>query len=622
MKNTYLTFIFLISGLYSTMAQDKNTAAADKLYARFEYVDAARAYLDVKDKTPYVYKMLGDSYYNVFNSKEAAKWYAQAVKTTQDAETYYRYAQMLKAEGRYEEANKQMQAFAKLVPKDQRAVIFNQDPNYLPKLKSQTKLFDEKKLDINDKKYGSFGGVLNDNNTFYFTSTRNTSRRTYGRNEEPYLDLYTAEYNPATGKFTEPVPIEELNTRHHDGPATVTGDGNTMYFASESFREGDSERGRGDRKSLIYLYKATKKDGKWGDVKVLPFNGTSYSTGNPAVTKDGKTLYFASNRKGSVGATDIWKVDVLGPDNYSEPVNLGKKINTEGFENNPYITDDNILYFASNGHKGFGGLDIFFTDLNQDDGEIVNVGLPINSPQDDFAFSFNVEKNIGFFSSGKDGNDNLYMAIPVCGVNANITVTDAKTGKTIIDASVAIADDKQNVIETKTTNDKGTVKYDVDCNRFYTLQVTADGYLANTASFSGKGGNHEVTVVLQPVENIIVDGKVMLNNIYFEYNQSFITAEAAKELDKLVQAMKSRPRMVINIKAHTDTRGSEEYNLKLSDDRARATMQYVLSKGISKERISSKGYGETEPLIDCGENCTDEEHAKNRRIEFIIVSGL
>ncbi|WP_026992582.1 OmpA family protein [Flavobacterium subsaxonicum] len=619
MKNLYITLSFMLATT-ALMAQSKDTETADKLYARYEYVEAAEAYLKIDKKDAYINKQLADSYYNMFNSKEAVKWFAKATETPQDAETYYKYAQMLKAEGKYEEANKQMTEFAKLAPKDQRAVSFNEDPNYLPKLKSQTKLFDEKLLDINDKKYADFGGVLADDNTFYFASSRNTSRKTYGRDEQPYLDIYQATYN-SNGTLSEPTTVSELNTKYHDGPVAITGDGNTMYFASESFREGDSEKEKGQSKSLIYLYKATKKDGKWANVVALPINDKKWNTGNPAISKDGKTLYFSSDRKGGIGASDIWKVEVKGNNTYGEPVNLGKKINTEGREGFPFITDDNKLFFASEGHKGFGAMDIFFIDLNRD-GEVVNVGLPVNSKDDDFAFSFNVVKNVGFFSSSKAGKDNLYIALPICGVEAVIAVKDTKTGKILANASVAILDEKQNVIETKTTDANGNLTYSVDCNKAYTLQASADGYETNSFALpKTNGGTIDIPASLKPIDNIIVDGKIVLNSIYFEFDKSNITKEAAYELDKLVQAMKTKPEIVVMGKAHTDTRGSAEYNLKLSDQRAKAVVQYVISKGIAKERISGQGFGESEPKVNCGDNCTDEQHAQNRRNEFIIVKS-
>lgn len=621
MKNLYITLSFVIASM-TLSAQNKDTEKADKLFNRFEYVDASNEYLKLVDKGKadnYVYKQLADSYYNVFNTKEAIKWYAKATQEKQDAETYYRYAQMLKAEGKYEESNVQMQKFAGMSPNDQRAIAFKQDPNYLPKLKSQTKLYDEKSLDINSDQ-SDFGAVLTNDNTLYFASARNKSRKTYGWNEEPFLDLYKATYN-ANGTFSEPVTVSEINTKFHDGPASITADGNTMYFASESFKEGDFEKDKSKKLKFgqVYLFKATKEGDKWGNVKALPFNSKEYSVSNPSISKDGKTLYFSSNMPGSLGGNDIWKVAVNADGSFGTPENLGTKVNTEGNESFPFITDDNKLFFASDGRKGFGGLDVFLIDLNKKT-DAINVGAPVNTSKDDFAFTFNTAKNIGFFSSNRTGNDNIYQATPVCGVEVVTIVRDAKTGAILSDARVAILDDKKNVIETRTTAADGQVVYSVDCNRAYTLQVAKDGYESNVFPVAKtNGGIVNVNADLQPIDVIVTPTEIVLKEIFFEFNKSNITQEGAFELDKLVQVMKNNDQMVIMVKSHTDNRGSDAYNMNLSDRRAKSTVQYVISKGIDKSRISGKGYGESEPKVDCKENCTEEDHAKNRRSEFLII---
>ncbi|WP_188621039.1 OmpA family protein [Flavobacterium suaedae] len=622
MKNIYYSIGLLLISL-SAMGQNKDTAEADKLFETFEYIDAADEYLKLVNKgkaNAYIYKQLAESHYNLFNYKEAAKWYAKATEYKQDAETYFRYAEMLKAEGKYKEANEQMKEFAKLAPKDQRAVSFNKNPDYLPQLRSQTKLFDERILDINDKKNSDFAAVLTDENILYFTSSRNTAKRKYGRNEEPYLDVYKASYDAKTGKIGKPEALTDINTKWHDGPVAVTSDGKIMYFASESFMSGEYDKNStaSQLTGLIYLFRATKKDGKWTNVKPVPFNSDSWSTGNPAISKDGKTLYFTSNREGSIGNTDIWKVEVKGNNTYGEPINLGPEINTEAKETFPYITDDNKLFFSSNGHNGFGGLDIFMVDL-ANDGDVINVGEPVNSPQDDFAFSFNITNNIGFFSSNRKGKDNMYLAIPVCGVEVFVTVKDKNTGKPLANANVTILDDKQYSIETRKTDANGKLSYDVDCDRVYSLKVAAKGYENSELSLTKtKGGDVNVDALLKPLDDIIVDGAIMLKNIYFDYNKSNIKPETAAELDKLVGIMEQNPDMKIEVKAHSDNRGSDQYNLELSDRRARATVQYVISQGIDKSRISGKGYGESQLKIDCND-CTEEQHAVNRRTEFIIV---
>ena len=624
MKNLYITLSFMLATMAVT-AQNKDTKTADKHFDRFEYVEAAEEYLKLADKGKadgYVYKQLADSYYNIFDYKNAVKWYDKAIAAgSADSETYYRYSQMLKASGRYEEANKQMQKFAKMVPNDQRAVIFMEDPNYLPKLKKQAKLFDEKVLDINDEKYGSFGPVLTDDNSLYFTSARNKARKTYGWNDQPYLDLYMATYN-ANGTFSEPMPVDGVNSKWHDGPAAVTTDGKTMYFASESFKENKQfERNKeaNSKEGQLYLYKATKQGDTWGNVQPLPFNDKRWSSSDPAISKDGKTLYFASDREGSVGDTDIWMVEVKGANSYGEPVNLGKRVNTEGKENFPFITDDGHLYFTSNARSGFGGYDIYVVDL-AGGGEPMNVGAPINSPQDDFSFTFNTTKNMGYFASNRSGMDKLYSATPVCGVEAIVMVKDINTGKPLASAKVAILDEKNNVIESRMTGADGKVSYAVDCDRAYTVQVTASKYESNSFPIAEThGGKVMVAADLKPIKEIVVIPVLDLKPIFFEFDKSNITKEAAFELDKVVEAMNDDKEMVIMVKAHTDNRGSDKYNMRLSNRRAKATVQYIISKGIAKDRISGEGFGESEPKVDCKDNCTEEQHAENRRSEFIIV---
>ena len=621
MKNIYILLSFVLAATTAT-AQNKDTEKADRLFNRLEYVDAAQQYNALVEDgkgDPYIYRQLAESYYNVFDSKQATVWFARAVETEQDAETYYRYAQMLKAEGRYEDANKQMQKFASLAPSDQRAIIFKQDPNYLPKLRSQAKRFDATPMTINSDK-SEFGAVLTNDNILYFASARNTSRKTYGWNEEPFLDLYQS-VNNSDGTFAEPTTVSEINTQWHDGPATVSADGRTMYFSSESFIEKAFVKDRANKakQGQVYIYRATKNGDKWDNITPLPFNSRDYSSSNPSLSADGKSLYFTSNMPGSMGANDIWKVSVNEDGTYGSPQNLGNRINTEGNESFPFITADNRLFFSSDARKGFGGLDVFMADLNAS-GDVQNVGEPVNSTKDDFSFSLNMTRNTGFFSSNRDGNDNIYQATPVCGVQAITTVKDAVSGRLLANAKVSMLDTRGNVIETRTTGSNGQVSYDVDCNKAYTVQVAIDGYEGKTLPVAAtKGGTVNIAADLQPIQTIVTPDAVTLQSIYFEFDKSNITREGAFELDKLVQVMKQNTAMVIMVKGHTDNRGSDQYNMNLSDRRARSAVQYVISKGIEKSRISGKGYGESELKVACGETCTEEQHAQNRRNEFLIV---
>ena len=626
MKRNYITLLSILL-LSTTMltAQSKATKKADKHYARFEYTSAIEAYLKVVEKKQgdsYVYKQLADSYYNVFNSAEAVKWYQKTIKDNPDAETHFRYAQMLKAQGKYEDANQQMALFASKNPSDSRAIAFKENPNYLPKLQDKKKLFDVTPLDISSDK-SDFGPVLYKDG-LYFTSARNSTRRTFKWTDEPYLDIYRANVNK-DGSITNPEEVKGLNTQWHDGPVVFTADGNTAYLASETFNQKkgfEKDKESNSKFGNVSLYKITRLNGQWdsNNITPLPFSSIEYATSNPSLSADGKTLFFSSNMPGGMGGNDIWKVNINQDGTFGTPQNLGAKINTAGDESFPSILEDNkTLYFASSGHQGLGGYDVFMADLSK--GTVpVNLGKPVNSEKDDFSFTFNTEKNMGFMASNRSGIDNLYKAIPVCGVSMNAFVADAKTGEPLQGASVSIIDAKKNVIATQETDANGTVNYYVECEKGYTLQVVKDGYEGTREDVApSKGEQRDVKLAMQPIEVIITPPAIVLNEVFFEYDKSNITAEGAFELDKLVQVMNNNPAMEIMIKAHTDNRGEDKYNLKLSERRAQSTLEYVISKGINKERISAKGYGESEPKVACAENCTEEQHAENRRSEFLIV---
>jgi outer membrane protein OmpA-like peptidoglycan-associated protein/tetratricopeptide (TPR) repeat protein len=620
MKNLYISLSFAALS-FSISAQNKNTKAADKLYNKLEYVAAAKEYSKLVENNKadgYVYKQLADSYYNMFNTAEATKWYAKATETPQSAETYYRYAQMLKANGKYEEANKQMQKFAAAAPNDARAKAFQANPNYIPSLLDTNKNYNVNALSNLNSDKSDFGAVLYDNN-LYFTSARNASGKKYGWTNEPYLDLYKANYN-ADGSITKAETFGQLNSKYHDGPLTMSADGNTIYFSSDSFREGTFEKDKAHKLKLgrNSIFKATKEGENWVTT-VLPFNGKEFSTSNPSLSRDGKTLYFSSDRPGSIGGVDIWKVAVNADGSFGEPQNLGNKVNTEGNESFPFIADDNkTLFFASSGKPGFGGLDVFKIDLTN--GEASNLGKPVNTEKDDFAFSFNESKKVGFLSSNRNGNDDIFGASPICGVDVLIAVTNAKTAAILANAKVSILDDQKNIIATEMSNDKGEVKYKVECDKPYSVLATKDGFEGGTfAVANSKGPTSNINAALQPIDVIVTETEVVLKPIYFEFNKSNITQEGAFELDKLVQVMKNNNKLVIEAKSHTDNRGSDQYNLDLSDRRAKSTVQYIISKGIDATRIFGTGMGETAPKVACGDNCTEEQHAQNRRAEFLIV---
>ncbi|MCI9845111.1 OmpA family protein [Flavobacterium pectinovorum] len=620
MKKINILLFFILSG-FSLWAQNKFTKVADNLFERFEYVKAAKEYslLVEKGKSDgYVYKQLGECYYNMFNTVESAKWYAMAIKTEQDAETYFNYAQMLKANIKYEEANTQMKVFAAKAPTDQRAIAFNKNPDYLPSLIEKDKLFEVKFLDINSEK-SDFGAALY-GDALYFSSARKDSGKKYGWNEEVFLDIYQSNLK-ADGSFSEPTPVSELNTTYHEGPVSITSDGNTIYFSSESFNSKLYEKNNAKRLKFgqVHLFKATKKNEKWDAITAMPFNDKKYSTSNPSIDKEGKTLYFSSNMPGSIGGTDIWKVQVNNDGTYGTPENLGDKINTPGDENFPFITDDNVLYFASNGLTGFGGLDVFIVDLKKNDFPI-NAGKPVNTEKDDFALTYNTTRKLGYLSSNRSGEDHIYSSIPICKGKIKVVVKNLNDDSLLPNSKVLILDENNNVIGTQVTNENGEVIYDVDCEKIYIIEAYKDGYVtAKTSLEKLTGGTIVVNISIKPIDVIITETEIILNPIYFDFDKSNITKQGAEELDKLVYVMSQNDTLKIYVKSHTDSRGDDKYNLNLSDKRAKSTVQYVISKGIDASRISGKGFGETELKIDCKNNCTEEQNAINRRSEFLLV---
>lgn len=622
MKKIYIALSFVLA-LSSSQAQNNNTKSADKLFDRFEYVNAAREYLKLTDTgkaDTYVYNRLGDCYYNVFNAKESSKWYAKAIEKEQAAETYFRYAQMLKATSKYEEATVQMQKFATLAPNDKRAQNVSNESNYLNKLLGNTKLFEVSPLGINSKN-SDFGAYLKDN-AIYFASARNTARKSYEWNNQPFLDVYKVDYTNGAVSG-QPTAVPSLNTKFHEGPVTISADGNTLYFSRESFFENEFEKTT-DKKSKLgkmFLYKAIKDGDKWIDISSVNLNNKAYNTSSPSLTKDGNALYFISDRPGSLGKTDVWKAAVNEDGSFGTPENLGPNVNTEGNELSAFIADDNTLYFASNGKQGLGGLDVFAYDTTTGN-EAINLGKPVNSEKDDFGFTFNQAQNVAFMSSNRDGgigDDDVYLATPVCNLNLMVTVRDANSGAMVSDASITMLDEKTSPTSKETTDAAGKAKLTGECSKPYTLNVEKQGYDSKTVTVDPGKNTVTLAVDLTPTKAIITEKEVILNEIRFEYDRSNITQDGAFELDKLVAVMNEYPNMVIYAKSHTDTRGSDAYNMSLSDRRAKSTVQYIISKGIAEDRIAGKGFGETEPKVNCGEGCTEEQHAENRRSEFLIV---
>ena len=632
MKKLYILFTIALLSSISLIAQNDSTKKADKLFNTLQYVAAAEKYEDAvangKTSTR-VYKRLAECYYNIFETEKAEKWYAKVLADSDDAETMYKYSQMLKANGKYEESNNWMSKFADKRPSDFRANLFKQNPDYLPKILSKGKRFNVQGEEFNSAN-SDFGGTLQDGK-IYITSARNSDRSTYGWNNEPYLDILEVPVR-SDGTYGDAFLLgEKINTKYHEGTVSFSPDGNTMYFSRESFFEKRFEKDPTSKNKfgVLNLFKATKNSsGGWDNIESLPFNSSKFNNDHPSVSADGNTLYFTSDMPGGYGSSDLYKTTINSDGTYGEPENLGQKVNTEGREMFPHIGDNGTIYFASDGHLGLGGLDIFFTkEIDGKMAPVRNIGIPINSNADDFAFVETADGE-GFVSSnrmGGKGSDDIYAykaLQPICDVLIVANITDAKTGSALAGASATLRDSEGNILSTKATDDTGKAEFMIECNQDTELDVVMDDFESQKVALGGTRDEEiSVDVALNPIEKIIVQDRIVLNPIYFDFDKSNITAQAAFELDKLVQVMTKYPDLVVAVTSHTDRRGPASYNMGLSDRRAKTTVQYAISKGIDASRLSGSGKGETELINDCGMQCTEEDHDMNRRSEFIIVSG-
>ena len=654
MKKILILLIITSFSLTPILAQNNSTKKADRLFDRLEYVKAAQEYLKLAEKSPdnYVISRLADAYYNIFNTKDAEKWYAKIINDDPDAEIIFRYAEMLKANGKYKESNVWMSKFSEMKPYDTRAIAFRNTPNYLDKIIKKGKRFNVQNLKGFNTISSDFGAFTFDN-ALYLTSGRkqkgsqNKKYNNYTSDEEYVLDVF--KYDVINDVYINETPLEAINTKYHEGVIAFSPSGDTMYFARETyysksyFKDSIVKNGSTtEQVSVINLYRATrctKKEITWKNngncnfnkgwnVTELEINSAYYSMKNPALSCDGKSLYFSSDMPGGFGNYDIYKSEIKDDGSLGEPINLGQKINTEEQEVFPHMCCDNTLYFSSNGHLGLGGLDVFYSkNVDGKWSNVRNVGLPVNSNSDDFAFKMGDDCTNGFVSSnraGGVGSDDVYAVKkikPLCDILLESIVVDAKTDLPIDAALTSVKDNTGIINNSKETSEEGLVDYMIECEDEIQLLVSKEGYESKMIDIKLLDIDPPLLKIkLDPIEELIVEEKIELNPIYFEFDKANITNQAAFELDKLVSIMKKYPKMIIRAESHTDSRGPASYNKLLSERRAKSTTQYVISKGINENRISGFGMGEEDPEIDCSSGCSKDEHAKNRRSEFIIVS--
>ncbi len=626
----------------SIFGQKDKVKKADEEFDTYSYIDARKIYLKVVEdgyESAQVFKKLGDTYY--FNSeyKEASIWYKRLLeKFPNEVEPIYKHraAQSLKSIGAYEEANKIMGSYADAAENSSIAESYQKNKYTLDSIID----FESKEYKVLNASNGlsssDFGPSFFGNSIVYASTSKNTQGdKIHDWNGLPYLDLYVADLDE-NGLFSKSASLKgDINTPYHESSACFTKDGKTMYFTRNNYIDGKKKRGKNKLVSLK-IYKATKStNGSWGNVSELPFNSDSYAVAHPALNRDETRLYFSSDMPGTLGMSDIWYVEVLKNGSYGSPVNLGSRVNTEARESFPYLSDNNNLYFSSDGHVGLGGLDVFVISLNNPGTfkAVTNLKKPINTNQDDFGLIINEEKRFGYLSSNRNGNegsksDDIYRFAESCSILIKGLVVDKDTKKILPGSRVMLLDKNNNVVSQTVADSKGSYNFDgiSDCNSQYSVRATnseldyqPDEKLINTPVGSS---TLEVNLELTPPDCPVNDlgCRLDLQPIYFDFDKHNIRPDAEVELAKILSAMKEYPQLVIHIESHTDSRGNDRYNELLSDRRAKSTLEWLVKKGINRSRLSAKGYGESQLQNECsnGVKCSEKAHQLNRRSMFII----
>ena len=636
MKTNFLILILA----FCTSFMLAQTKLADKFFDNYGYVKASELYEEaVKkgDSSEHVLTRLGDCYYNNSDSKKAVIWYAKAANKYDkiSPEYIFKYIQTLKSVGNYTDANKWMKKFVSVQSKNVNKKGYDADNiekfNDLLSTDSKT-IVEVVNLPFNTN-LSDFGSYIHDSQ-LYFASAKGTNEtQVYSWNKEPYLDLYQIPVKEEEGelKFGNPdyIKSSKINSDYHEASIAISNDGKTMYFTRDNVKRNNKLDY--DKKGTTHLkiYKASLVGENWDNITELPFNDEVFSTGHPALNPDNKKLYFVSDREGGYGQTDIYEVDILGNNKFSKPKNLGDKINTEGREMFPFISKDSIFYFSSDGHLNLGLLDMFKSNILKDKtSEPENLGAPYNSGYDDFAFYLDPtkEKEKGYFSSnrpGGKGNDDIYSFYSrACSQIIKGITKDQFSNDVLNDVSVKLLDQNGKLISEVITGENGEYEFNVNCNNKVTVLGSKLSYLDDSKEISFDYKDGTITSLDLFLDPLIKGNQIIVNPIYFDFDKSNIRTDAQYELEKVIDVLRKYPNMIIKIESHTDSRGSEKYNMRLSNQRAKSSLDYIISRGIDINRIESAiGYGETKLINRCNdsEKCSEEEHQLNRRTQFIIL---
>lgn len=614
-KKILVSFILLISLCFSQTinAQRKVLNIANKQFEEKQYVSAQETYKKVLKsnyKSPDVLEKLGDSYY--FNSQliEAEVWYAQLKAEFPDdvtEEYLFRYAQCLRAKEDYDKADQVIDEYHQRTKGDGLQSQSLNDANYIKRIEYQSNRYEIKNENINSS-FTDFGSAVY-GDSIVFSSSRDTlliKKRIHKWTDESFLSLYVANTDEETGDLINVKPFaEELNTKFHESTPVFSADGNTMYFTQNKIGKNKKEL------DILGIYRSSKTaNGSWSVPEELSINEKSFSVAHPSLDINKNVLYFSSDKQGGYGDSDIYGVNIDSDGNLGIPYNLGTQINTPGKETFPFITNDNELYFSSNGHSGLGGLDVYYVDLKKEVTEIINVGRSINSNRDDFAFIIDSDSKKGYFSSNREGGkgkDDIYSLIeliPIRSFDINVikgTVLDTETKIPVEGSVVSIYDQNNNLIEQQTILDDGEYNFSSEqLKNAYVIRAEKEGYKLYE-HFIDKTGYQDVYYKAIELEKAYDSSKILsanfseLNDVYkfelivdpthFSNAEDGLSSSSKRKLDKISELLKKYSKINVAIKAYLE---DDDYS-NLANDRAEVVKKYIIEQGIDRKKLVAEG---------------------------------
>lgn len=571
---------------------------------------------------------LAESYRLVNDYKNAELVYAEVVKFPDvNNSIYFDYGKVLMNKGDYESAKIWFNRYLKKSPDDIVAKMLLLSCNSVGQFMKDTTLYTLKNIPFTGLE-SKFAQVPYGNG-IVFTANRIEPQKSL---EEPmtgnsFFDLYFSEKDK-DGNWLSPNLLKgEINGNYHEGPATFNKSQDVVYFTRSNYYNSAPIKNSKNENNLK-IFSARLVNGNWVQLRELPFDSDDYSVGHPCLSADERMLYFISDMPGGYGGTDIY-FSLLNDTTWSKPQNLGADINTPGNEMFPFISEDGTFYFSSNAHNNLGGLDVFVTSYDAIAKKwlpVENLNYPLNSSKDDFAFYLDEKSKTGFVSSNRKIGDNIYefkKNEPVFNVSGIVTLKGK--GSPIKDALVTLkiktSDSKADKMEVL-TDAKGFYKFKLKPKTDYVISSSKEHYFSQSIHLTTKGEKYSKDFVVNfELDELIIDKPIVLENIYYDFDKYDIRPDAAIELDKLVKILNDNPRIHIEMGAHTDCRGTNEYNDILSDNRAHAAVEYLVSQGIAENRLTYKGYGETMLVNHCKDEvwCSEDDHQKNRRTEFKVI---